>query len=373
VSDIRIPSELLPSDGRFGSGPSKVRKEQTDALAAVWQTYMGTSHRQATVRNQVQRLREGISDLFSLPDGYEVVLGNGGSTVFWDVAGFGLIRDRAQFLSFGEFGAKFASGVKNAPHLGSPTINVAEPGSAPEFTPEAGVDAYCSPHNETSTGVAVTPRRVIGADSDSLMLIDATSGAGGLAVNPTEFDTYYFAPQKSFGSDGGLWFALMSPTAIARAIEIKESGRWIPDSLDLVTAIDNSRLQQTYNTPALATIFLMAEQVDWFNSNGGLDWTTKRTAESSGLLYDWADKSDILTPFVTDPNLRSKVVATIDVDDSIDATAITKALRANGIVDTEPYRKLGRNQLRIAVFPSVDPADVAALIASIDFVIAQLT
>ena len=373
MSDIRIPSELLPSDGRFGSGPSKVRKEQTDALAAVWQTYMGTSHRQATVRNQVQRLREGISDLFSLPDGYEVVLGNGGSTVFWDVAGFGLIRDRAQFLSFGEFGAKFASGVKKAPHLGSPTIHVAEPGSAPEFTAEAGIDAYCSPHNETSTGVAVTPQRVIGGDSDSLMLIDATSGAGGLAVNPTEFDTYYFAPQKSFGSDGGLWFALMSPAAVARATEIKESGRWIPDSLDLVTAIDNSRLQQTYNTPALATIFLMAEQVDWFNSNGGLDWTTKRTAESSGLLYDWADNSDILTPFVTDPNLRSKVVATIDVADSIDATAITKALRANGIVDTEPYRKLGRNQLRIAVFPSVDPSDVAALIASIDFVIAQLT
>ena len=372
MSEIKIPSDLLPSDGRFGSGPSKVRKEQTDALASVWQTYLGTSHRQATVRNQVQRLREGLANLFSLPEGYEVILGNGGSTIFWDVAGFGLIRDRAQFLSFGEFGAKFASGVKKAPHLGNPTIHVSDPGSAPVFTAESGIDAYCTPHNETSTGVALTPQRVSGGDSDALMIIDATSGAGGLAVNPAEFDTYYFAPQKSFGSDGGLWFALMSPAAIARATEIKESGRWIPDSLDLVTAIDNSRLQQTYNTPALATIYLMAEQVDWFNSNGGLDWATNRTAESSGLLYSWADQSDILTPFVTDPNLRSKVVATIDVADSIDATAITKALRANGIVDTEPYRKLGRNQLRIAVFPSVDPTDVAALTASIDYVITQL-
>lgn len=372
MSDIRIPSELLPQDGRFGSGPSKVRKEQVDALAGVWKTYLGTSHRQATVRNEVQRLREGLSDLFSLPEGYEVVLGNGGSTVFWDVASFGLIRDRAQFLTFGEFGAKFASGVKKAPHLGAPTIHAADPGSAPSFTAEAGIDAYCTPHNETSTGVALTPKRVAGADSDSLMIIDATSGAGGLAVDASEFDTYYFAPQKSFGSDGGLWFALMSPAAIARATEIKESGRWIPESLDLVTAIDNSRLQQTYNTPALATIFLMAEQVDWFNSNGGLTWAAARSQESSDLLYNWADASELLTPFVTDKNLRSKVVATIDVDDSIDATAITKALRANGILDTEPYRKLGRNQLRIAVFPAVDPADVKALIASIDYVIAQL-
>jgi phosphoserine aminotransferase len=373
VSDIRIPSELLPADGRFGSGPSKVRKEQTDALATVWQSYMGTSHRQATVRNEVQRLREGLSQLFSLPDGYEVVLGNGGSTVFWDVASFGLIRDRAQFLSFGEFGAKFASGVKNAPHLGNPTVHVADPGSAPAFTAEAGIDAYCSPHNETSTGVALTPQRVAGTDADALMIIDATSGAGGLAVDPVQFDTYYFAPQKSFGSDGGLWCAIMSPAAIARAQEIKESRRWIPDSLDLVTAIDNSRLQQTYNTPALATIFLMAEQVDWFNANGGLTWTTARTSESSGILYDWAEHNELLTPFVTDPALRSKVVVTIDVHDSIDATAITKALRANGVVDTEPYRKLGRNQLRIAVFPAVDPHDVLALTKCVDYVISQLT
>jgi phosphoserine aminotransferase len=370
--DIRIPADLLPADGRFGAGPSKVRKEQVDALSSVWQSYLGTSHRQKTVKSQVGRLRTGLADLFSLPEGYEVVLGNGGSTAFWDVAAFGLVRDRAQFLSFGEFGAKFASGVKKAPHLGEPTILKADPGSAPSFVAEAGVDSYCSPHNETSTGVAVTPRRVAGADSDSLMIIDATSGAGGLAVDPAEFDTYYFAPQKSFGSDGGLWFALMSPAAIERAAQIKESGRWIPDFLDLQTAIDNSRLDQTYNTPALATILMMAEQVDWFNANGGLDWCVARTSESSGVLYDWAEASPVATPFVTDPALRSGVVTTIDIDDSIDATSITKALRLNGVVDTEPYRKLGRNQLRIAVFPSVDPDDVRALTRCIDHVISQL-
>jgi phosphoserine aminotransferase len=370
--DIRIPAELLPADGRFGAGPSKVRKEQVDALASAWQSYLGTSHRQKTVKSQVGRLRAGLADLFSLPEGYEVVLGNGGSTAFWDVATFGLVRDRAQFLSFGEFGAKFASGVTKAPHLGEPTILKADPGSAPTFAAEAGVDAYCSPHNETSTGVAVTPRRVAGADDDALVIIDATSGAGGLAVDPTQFDTYYFAPQKSFGSDGGLWFALMSPAAIERAAEIKESGRWIPDFLDLQTAIDNARLDQTYNTPALATILMMAEQVDWFNANGGLDWCVGRTTESSGVLYDWAEASDVATPFVSDPALRSGVVATIDIDDSIDATGITKALRLNGIVDTEPYRKLGRNQLRVAVFPAVDPDDVRALTRSIDFVISQL-
>ncbi len=370
--DIRIPAELLPVDGRFGAGPSKVRQEQVDAVASVWQSYLGTSHRQKTVKSQVGRLRAGLADLFSLPEGYEVVLGNGGSTAFWDVAAFGLVRDRAQFLSFGEFGAKFASGVKKAPHLGDPTILKADPGSAPAFSAEAGVDAYCSPHNETSTGVALTPRRVAGADADALVIIDATSAAGGLAVDATEFDTYYFAPQKSFGSDGGLWFALMSPAAIQRAAEIKESGRWIPDFLDLQTAIDNARLDQTYNTPALATILMMAEQVDWFNANGGLDWCVGRTTESSGVLYDWAEASDVATPFVSDPALRSGVIATIDIDDSIDATGITKALRLNGIVDTEPYRKLGRNQLRVAVFPAVDPDDVRALTRSIDYVISQL-
>lgn len=370
--DIRIPADLLPTDGRFGAGPSKVRKAQTDALAGVWQSYLGTSHRQKTVKSEVGRLRTGLAQLFSLPEGYEVILGNGGSTAFWDVASFGLIRDRAQFLSFGEFGSKFAKGVKNAPHTGAPTIIESDPGTAPAFVPEAGIDAYCTPHNETSTGVAVTPYRVAGADADSLVIIDATSGAGGLAVNAADFDTYYFAPQKSFGSDGGIWFALMSPAAIERAAEIKGSGRWIPDFLDLQTAIDNSRLDQTYNTPALATIFMMAEQVDWFNANGGLDWCTARTAESSGVLYDWAAASDVATPFVSDPAQRSAVVATIDIDDSIDATLITKTLRLNGIVDTEPYRKLGRNQLRIAVFPAVEPDDVRALTRCIDHVIAQL-
>ena len=370
--DIRIPADLMPSDGRFGAGPSKVRKEQVDALSSVWQSYLGTSHRQKTVKSQVGRLRSGLADLFSLPEGYEVVLGNGGSTAFWDIASFGLIRDRAQFLTFGEFGAKFASGVKKAPHLGEPTIIKADPGTAPVFAAEAGIDAYCTPHNETSTGVAVTPYRVAGADDDALVVIDATSGAGGLAVNAADFDTYYFAPQKSFGSDGGIWFALMSPAAIARAAEIKESGRWIPDFLDLQTAIDNSRLDQTYNTPALATMYMMAEQVDWFNANGGLDWCVARTSESSGVLYDWAEASDVATPFVTDPAQRSGVVATIDIDDAIDATLITKALRLNGIVDTEPYRKLGRNQLRVAVFPAVEPDDVRALTRSIDHVISQL-
>jgi phosphoserine aminotransferase len=370
VSDIRIPAELLPADGRFGSGPSKVRKAQADALAGVWQSYLGTSHRQKTVKSEVGRLRAGLSSLFSLPEGYEVVLGNGGSTCFWDVATFGLIRDRAQFLTFGEFGAKFASGVKSAPFLSEPTILKAEPGDAPAFRAEDGIDAYCSPHNETSTGVAIQPVRVAGGDA--LVIIDATSGAGGLPVDPTTFDTYYFAPQKSFGSDGGLWFALMSPAAIERAAEIKASGRWIPDFLDLQTAIDNSRLDQTYNTPALATIFLMAEQVDWFNANGGLDWCVARTTESSSIVYDWAEASDVATPFVADPAKRSKVVATIDIDERIDATEITKALRANGIVDTDPYRKLGRNQLRIAVFPAVEPDDVRQLTRSIDYVISQL-
>ena len=371
--NIQIPADLLPADGRFGAGPSKVRQEQVDALAGVWKSYLGTSHRQKTVKSQVGRLRSGLAALFSLPDGYEVVLGNGGSTAFWDAATFGLIRDRAQFLSFGEFGAKFASGVKEAPFLGEPTIRTAEPGDAPSFAAEAGIDAYCSPHNETSTGVAITPARVAGADADALVIIDATSAAGGLMVDPQQFDTYYFAPQKSFGSDGGLWLALMSPAALARVAEIKATDRWIAPFLDLQTAIDNSVQDQTYNTPALATILMMAEQVDWFNGNGGLSWCAARTAESTGLLYSWAEANPLATPFVTDPAKRSGVVATIDIDDSIDATLITKALRANGIVDTEPYRKLGRNQLRIGVFPSVDPDDVRALISCIDFVISELS
>ena len=369
---LTIPADLLPSDGRFGAGPSKVRPEQVAGLAAVTTSFLGTSHRQKTVRNEVARVRQGLRSLFSLPDDYEVVLGNGGSTAFWEVAAFGLVRDRAQFLTFGEFGSKFASSVSDAPFLGTPTIHTSDPGSAPQFTAEAGVDAYATPHNETSTGVAITPQRVSGADEGALMLIDATSAAGGLAVDPAEFDVYYFAPQKCFGSDGGLWFALMSPTAIERAVEIKESGRYIPAFLDLQTAIDNSRLEQTYNTPALATIFMMGEQLDWFNSNGGLDWCVRRTRDSSEVLYGWADRTSYTTPYVTDPALRSQVIGTIDFDDAIDAAEVAKQLRANGIVDVEPYRKLGRNQLRVAMFPAIESSDVEALTHCIDYVVTNL-
>ena len=370
---ITIPSDLLPLDGRFGAGPSKVRPEQVSALAAIAPHYLGTSHRQKTVRDQVKRLRTGLADLFALPDGYEVVLGNGGSTAFWEVATFGLVRDRAQFLTFGEFGSKFAQAVTDAPFLGAPTVHKSDPGSAPSFAAEAGVDVYATPHNETSTGVAITPTRVSGADTDALMVFDATSAAGGLAVDQSESDVYYFAPQKCFASDGGLWFALMSPKAIERAAEIKASGRYIPAFLDLQTAIDNSRLEQTYNTPALATILMMAEQVDWFNAQGGLDWCVSRTKESSDALYSWAEASPFATPYVTDPTLRSQVIGTIDVDDAIDAAVIAKVLRANGVVDTEPYRKLGRNQLRIAMFPSVDPDDVRRLTRSIDHIVSALS
>jgi phosphoserine aminotransferase len=371
-STIRIPDEIKPADGRFGSGPSKVRPESLAALTAVAPTYLGTSHRQKTVRNQVTRLRRGLAEFFDLPDGYEVVLGNGGTTAFWEVAAFGLIRDRVQLASFGEFGAKFARAVKDAPFLGEPSIRAAEPGTAPTLVPEAGVDTYATPHNETSTGVAVPVGRVTGADPDALLLVDATSGAGGLPVDIGQTDVYYFAPQKCFGSDGGLWIALVSPAALDRAAEIKVSGRYIPAFLDLMTAIDNSRLEQTYNTPALATIFLAAEQTDWMNAQGGLAWAAKRTAESAAILYGWAERSPIATPFVSDPRLRSTVVATIDFADGVDASGIAAVLRANGVVDTEPYRKLGRNQLRIALFPAIEPADVEALTACIDHVVDRL-
>ncbi|HEX2774738.1 MAG TPA: phosphoserine transaminase [Micromonosporaceae bacterium] len=371
-STIRIPDDIKPADGRFGCGPSKIRQAAVSALTEVAPSYLGTSHRQKTVRDQVARLRRGLAEFFGLPDGYEVVLGNGGTTAFWEVAAFGLIRDRAQLASFGEFGAKFARSVADAPFLGEPTVRKAEPGTAPSLVAEAGVDAYATPHNETSTGVAVPIGRVAGADEGSLLLVDATSGAGGLAVDIGETDAYYFAPQKCFASDGGLWIALMSPPAIERATEVKASGRYIPAFLDLVTAIDNSRLEQTYNTPALATIFLAAEQTDWMNGQGGLAWAAKRTAESAAILYGWAERCAVATAFVADPALRSTVVATIDFLADVDAGAIAKALRANGIVDTEPYRKLGRNQLRIALFPAIEPADVEALTACIDHVVDRL-
>jgi phosphoserine aminotransferase len=370
--NLVIPAEFKPADGRFGAGPSKIRPQQLAALSDLGASVMGTSHRQKPVKAQVARLRSGVRELFKLPEGYEVVVGNGGSTAFWEVAVFSLLRDKGQFLTFGEFGSKFAKAAKDAPFVGEPQIIKSEPGSAPVFTPADGIDFYATPHNETSTGVAVELSRPAGIDDDALFVVDATSGAGGLSVDISEVDVYYFAPQKSFGSDGGLWIAVMSPRALARAQEIKETGRYIPVFLDLVTAIENSVLDQTYNTPALATIIMMAEQLDWFNANGGLDWCVARTHQSSSALYSWAESATYAEPFVTDPTLRSQVIGTIDFDESIDATVIAKVLRANGIVDTEPYRKLGRNQLRVAMFPAVDPADVVKLTQSIDWIVNQL-
>ena len=370
-SDIKIPDNLKPRDGRFGCGPSKIRPEALAALAASGSSILGTSHRQKPVKNVVHRVREGLNSLFTLPEGYEVVLGNGGSTAFWDIATFGLIENKSQHLVFGEFSSKFASAAKEAPFLGDPTVIKADPGSHPHASAEAGVDTYALTHNETSTGVAMPIKRPAGID-DALVLVDATSAAGGLEVDAKEFDTYYFAPQKSFASDGGIWLALMSPAAIARAEKIKASGRWVPAFFDLGIAIENSRLDQTYNTPALITLALLADQIEWMNSNGGLKFATGRSAESAAKLYSWAEKTAYTTPFVTDPAMRSKVVGTINFDESIDATAVAAALRANGIVDTEPYRKLGKNQLRVGMFPAVDPSDIDALTASIDFVVAAL-
>jgi phosphoserine aminotransferase len=369
---ITIPDSLKPADGRFGAGPSKVRPEALQALAATGETLMGTSHRQAPVKNLVGRVRAGVSELFALPDGYEVVLGNGGTTAFWDVATFGLIRERSQHLSFGEFSSKFAKAAKTAPFLGDPTVIEAPTGSRPEPRAEAGVDVYAWAHNETSTGVMAPVQRVAGADDDALVLVDATSGAGGLPVDINEVDAYYFAPQKCFSSDGGLWISLMSPAALERAAEIGGSNRWVPAFLDLPTAIDNSTKNQTYNTPSVATLFLLAEQLDWLNRQGGLGFAVSRTSDSASRLYDWAEKTDYTTPYVAEPAHRSLVIGTVDFDDSIDASAIAKTLRANGIVDVEPYRKLGRNQLRVAMFPSIDPADVEALTACVDHVVERL-
>ncbi|BAL85608.1 putative phosphoserine aminotransferase [Actinoplanes missouriensis 431] len=372
VVDIRIPDTIKPVDGRFGSGPSKVRPEGVEALSAVSRTFMGTSHRQKTVKDQVARLRRGLAEFFSIPDGYEVILANGGTSAFWEVATFGLVRQKAQFAEFGEFGAKFVQAVTDAPFLAEPTVHRAPAGQAAYLTAEAGVDVYATVQNETSTGVAVPVRRVAGADPGALLLTDATSGGGSLDVDVRETDVYYLAPQKALGSDGGIWLALLSPAAIERAYEVKASKRYIPQFLDLVTAIEQSRLEQTYNTPALATVFLAAEQVDWMNAQGGLSWAVKRSAESAAAIYGWADKSDFAQPFVTDPALRSAAVATIDFAEGVDAATIAKVLRANGVVDTEPYRKLGRNQLRVALYPTVDPTDVAALTACIDHVVERL-
>ncbi|MEU8150989.1 phosphoserine transaminase [Nonomuraea sp. NPDC048901] len=369
MADIVIPADIKPVDGRFGCGPSKVRTEQLAALAASGASVMGTSHRQKPVKNLVGRVRAGLIDLFALPEGYQVVLGNGGTTAFWDIASFGLIRERSQHLSFGEFSSKFATVAKKAPWLGEPTVIKSEVGTYPAAVAEDGIDVYALTHNETSTGVAMPIERV-GSD-DSLVLVDATSGAGGLPVSIDETDVYYFAPQKSFASDGGLWIALMSPRALERVEEIAATDRYVPEFFSLPVAIDNSSKDQTYNTPSVATLFLLADQLDWMNGNGGLAWTTARTADSAQRLYTWADKTSYTTPFAA-PEFRSQVVGTIDFSDDVDAAAVAKALRANGIVDTEPYRKLGRNQLRVAMFPAIDPADVEALTVCIDYVVERL-
>jgi len=370
MSDISIPSHLLPADGRFGCGPSKVRGAQLEHLVTTGATLLGTSHRQAPVKQLVGRVRADLAELFRLPDGYEVVLGNGGSTAFWDAAAFGLVEKRAENLSFGEFGSKFAAAVA-APWLDAPHVITSEGGSRSEVEVVEGVDVYAWPHNETSTGVMAPVARVAG-DPGALTVVDATSAAGGVDFDAAEADVYYFAPQKNFASDGGLWLALMSPAAIERIERIAASGRYIPEFLSLKNAVDNSRLDQTLNTPALTTLLLLEDQTRWMLDNGGLAWADARTRESSSALYDWATASEYATPFVVDPSHRSQVVATIDFAESVDAAAVAKVLRANGIVDTEPYRKLGRNQLRVATFTAIEPDDVRQLIACVEHVVEQL-
>ncbi len=371
MSEIKIPAEFIPADGRFGCGPSRLRPAQISAFATEGAKLMGTSHRQAPVKNLVKRVQEGLSELFHNPAGYEIVLGNGGSTAFWDAAAFSLVEKKAQNLVHGEFGAKFATALTN-PWLEKPTVINGEPGSRLELKAEAGVDSYAYAQNETSTGVVTPVKRLAGIDSGALMFTDATSAAGGIDFDANETDVYYFAPQKNFASDGGLWISLMSPAAIERAERIAASDRYIPEFLSVKTAIDNSRLNQTLNTPAIATLFLLADQIDWMNANGGLAWADARTKAASQHIYDWAEASSVATPFVSNPQHRSQVVATIDFNDDIDAAAIAKVLRANGIVDTEPYRKLGRNQLRVATFTATELADVQKLTAAIDFVVSQL-
>ncbi|HET9254192.1 MAG TPA: phosphoserine transaminase [Pseudonocardiaceae bacterium] len=371
IEQLTIPADLKPADGRFGCGPSKVRPEQLAALASTGASLMGTSHRQAPVRSLVGRIRAGLRELFSLPQGYEVLLGNGGTTAFWDAAALGLIRGRSLHLSYGEFSAKFAAVSARAPFLADPVVVSAPPGDAPGPLADPSCDLIGWAHNETSTGVMVPAARP--ADSDgALVAIDATSGAGGLPLNATEADVYYFAPQKSFASDGGLWIALLSPAALERIAEISSSGRWVPEFLSLSTALENSRKDQTYNTPAVATLLLLADQIEWMLARGGLEWCVTRTTDSSSRLYSWAESAAYATPFVTDPAKRSLVVGTVDFTGTVDASAVATALRANGIVDTEPYRKLGRNQLRIGMFPAVDPDDITALTRCVDWVVERL-
>ncbi|HKH03543.1 MAG TPA: phosphoserine transaminase [Acidimicrobiales bacterium] len=370
TSEISIPADLLPGDGRFGCGPSKVRPEAVEALAASARDYLGTSHRQASVRFMVAALRNGVSELLELPDGYEVVLGNGGTTAFWDAATFGLIERRSQHLSFGEFSSKFAAAATSAPHIEAPDVIESPYGTHPEAKASPDVDAYCLTHNETSTGVAMQLTRPEGAEG--LVLVDATSAAGGLRFDASQVDAYYFAPQKCLASDGGLWIAALSPAAVDRIERIAASDRWAPGFLDLKIALDNSRKDQTYNTPALATIHLAVSQVQWIIDNGGMPFAASRTDQSAEAIYDWAEASEYARPYVTDPAKRSHVVATVDLDDDLPAATVSGILRANGIVDTEGYRKLGRNQLRVALFPAIDPTDVAALTRCVDYVATRL-
>ncbi|MFW0178563.1 phosphoserine transaminase [Rothia sp. P7208] len=363
---------MLPQDGRFGAGPSKVRREQISALTrAADLPLLGTSHRQAPVKHLVEKIQQGLSHMFNAPEGYEVVLGNGGATAFWDAATFGLVKNKAQHLSFGEFGSKFAQATQKAPFLEESSIIEVPAGSCPSAQAEQGVDVYAWPHNETSTGVVAPVLRPEGIDTDALVVIDATSAAGGIDVDLSQTDVYYFSPQKNFASDGGLWVAFFSPAAIERAYTIAKSGRWIPDSLNLVTAIENSRKNQTYNTPALTTLVMLAEQIRWINDNGGLSFASERTADSAQRVYQWAEESSFAEPFVQNPAERSQVICTIDFSEQVDASYVAQALRSNGIVDTEPYRKLGRNQLRIATFAAIEPEDVSALLECIDYIVAQ--
>ena len=371
MTTLEIPADLLPADGRFGCGPAKIRTETVRALATDGARLLGTSHRQAPVKDLVASVRSGLAELFSLPAGYEVVLGNGGSTTFWDVAVSSLVRRRSAHASFGEFSAKFTAAAVAAPHLEAPAVVTAPVGSVALPTAVPGVDLYAWAHNETSTGALAPVERVAGADPDALVVVDGTSAAGGVRVDVSATDVYYFAPQKSLGSDGGLWLALMSPAALARTEEIAATDRWIPESLSLATAVANSRLDQTLNTPAIATLFMLDDQLRWLNARGGLEFAAARTAESAAHLYAWADASPVAAPFVSHPALRSPVVGTIDFV-GVDATSIARALRTNGVVDTEPYRKLGRNQLRIGMFPNVDPADIAQLCRCIDWVVDHL-
>ena len=374
VSDtaIQIPPELRPADGRFASGPSKVRPEAVAALAEVADDFLGTSHRQAGVKDIVGRLRTGLDALFDLPDDWEVVLGNGGTTVFWDAATFGLVEERSQHLVFGEFSSKFAEACAAAPHLGDPSVITSDTGTHPDATAEAGIDLYALTHNETSTGVAMQLTRPSGTDEGALVAVDATSGAGGLRWSPSEVDVYYFAPQKCFAADGGLWIAACSPVAVERIERIAAGDRWRPASLDLGIALPNSQAHQTYNTPAVATLLMLSAQLEWMNGNGGLEFCAGRSDANAAVMYGWAEQREWATPFVADPAKRSSVVATIDIDESIDANAICAALRANGVLDTDSYRKLGRNQLRVGMFPAIDTADIEALTACIDHVVAAL-